>query len=130
MLSISQAAQILGVNKKTLMRWDAEGKFPAQRDDTGARVYDETEVTHHAQWFKLRRKHRAHNRKLTDIRKEVDKHTATQPLDAPQPPRFHKLEDMKKAFDALHVWEEEHKEILKEYENLPDGFKAKVDPDA
>lgn len=130
MLTIAQAAKKLQVNKKTLIRWDASGKFPAQRDSAGNRIYEEQDVLNHAQWFKLRRKHRAHNRKLTAIRKEVDKYTATQPLDVLTPPRFHKLEDMKKAFEALHTWEKEHKKILAEYAELPDGFKAKVDPDA
>lgn len=129
MLSISQAAQILKVNKKTLMRWDAEGKFPAQRK-AGARVYEEQDIYNHAQWFDLRRKHRAHNRLLTAIRSEADKYLATQPLGPMENPKFHKYEDMKKAYDALRKWEEENRKILEEYSKLPRGFKAKVDPEA
>lgn len=129
MLSISQAAKILGVNKKTLMRWDREGKFPAQRE-AGARVYEEQDIYNHAQWFNLRRKHRAHNRLLTTIRSEVDKYLTTQPLGPMENPKFHKYEDMKKAYGALRKWEEEDKKILEEYSRLPRGFTAKVDPDA
>jgi len=130
MYSIAKAANLLGVNKKTLMRWDAEGKFPAIRDKSGARLYDDTEIVHHAGWFKLRRKHRAHNRLLTAIRSEVDKYLITQPLGPMENPKFHKYEDMKKAYDSLHEWEEEDKKILKKYAKLPKGFKANVDPDA
>jgi DNA-binding transcriptional MerR regulator len=129
MLTISQASKKLKVNKKTLIRWDASGKFTAQRESTGNRVYDELDIQNHAQWFELRRKHRAHNRLLTAIRKEADRFTATQPLGM-ETPKFHKFEEMKKAYEALRKWETENKDILKEYSKLPHGFRAKVDPDA
>lgn len=128
MLTIAQTAEKLRVNKKTLIRWDALGKFPAQRDSAGNRVYNEQDILNHAQWFILRRKHRAHNRQLNAIRKEADRFTATQPLGMATP-KFHKYEEMKKAYDALRKWENENREILKEYSVLPQGFKAKVDPD-
>lgn len=130
MFTISEVAKKLGVNKKTLMRWDASGKFPAQRDQLGNRIYNEQEIINHAQWFALRRKHRAHNRLLTAIRAEADKYLVTQPLGALENPKLHKLEDMKKAYDQLRSWEKKHKEIISEYSKLPDGFNAKVDPDA
>lgn len=128
MLTIAQASEKLKVNKKTLIRWDASGKFPAQRDSAGNRVYDEQDILNHAQWFSLRRKHRAHNRQLTAIRKEADRFTATQPLGM-ETPKFHKLEEMKKAYDALNKWEAKSKEITEEYSKLPRDFEAKVDPD-
>lgn len=128
MLTITQAAEKLQVSKKTLMRWDASGKFPAQRDSAGNRVYGEQDILNHAQWFKLRRKHRAHNRQLTAIRKEADRFTATQPLGM-ETPKFHKLEEMKKAYEALNKWKAKSKEITEEYSRLPRDFDAKVDPD-
>jgi len=130
MFTIAQAASKLKVNKKTLIRWDASGKFPAQRDAAKNRIYDEEDITNHSLWFLLRRKHRKHNRQLTAIRKECDKYLATQPLGPMENPKFHKLEDMKKAYDALHVWETENSKILAEYSKLPIGFKAKLDPEA
>lgn len=130
MLTIAQAAKQLKVNKKTLMRWDASGKFPAKRDSSGNRTYDEKDISNHAQWFALRRKHRTHNRLLTAIRREADKYLVTQPLGPMENPKFHKLEDMKKAYDALHKWEAEDKKITEEYSKLPEDFRAKLDPDA
>ena len=127
MFTIAQAAKQLKVNKKTLMRWDASGKFPAKRDSSGNRTYDETDISNHAQWFELRRKHRTHNRLLTAIRKEADKYLVTQPLGPMENPKFHKLEDMKKAYDALHKWEAEDKKITEEYSKLPEDFRAKLD---
>ncbi|MBN1485288.1 MAG: helix-turn-helix domain-containing protein, partial [Chloroflexia bacterium] len=39
-IDISQAAHILGVSRKTLRRWDQEGKLPAERTLGGHRRYD------------------------------------------------------------------------------------------
>jgi DNA-binding transcriptional MerR regulator len=128
-ITISQAAKIFGVNKKTLMRWEADKIYIPEREPlSDIRYYDEFDVRQQAFWWKLRVRHKTHNRKLTAIRAECDKYLATQPLGPMDKPKFHKLEDMKKAYDALHEWEEEHNRILQEYAKLPRGFKAKVDP--
>ncbi len=130
MLTISQAAQILGVNKKTLMRWDAAGKFPAIKDPkTGARYYEEKDIQDHALWFNIRRRHKAHNKLLTSIRKEADRFSATIPLDAGAITGLHNAKEMQKAYGALRTWEKKHKEILKEYSKLPPEFHHKVDPE-
>lgn len=129
-IRISQAAKLLDINPRTLMRWDEEGKFPAHKEPLSKmRFYNESEIISHVFWFKLRRKHKAHLKKLDVIRTEVDKYISTQPLQIGENPKFHKLEDMKKAFDAMNKWKNEHNEILKEYSQLPPGFKAKVDPE-
>ena len=112
------------------MRWDNEGKFLAHREQLSKiRFYDEADILNHANWFELRRKHKLHLKKLDSIRKEVDKFVVTQPLEFGASPKFHKLEDMKKAYDALSDWEKEERKITGEYGNLPSGFKAKVDPE-
>lgn len=130
-IKISQAAKLLGVSTRTMMRWDKDGKFPADHKEklSGIRFYDLDDINNHVFWFNLRRKHKDNLRKLGVIRAEVDKYISTQPLQAGENPKFHKYEDMKRAYDALHKWEEEHREILKEYAKLPSGFKAKVDPE-
>ncbi len=129
-LRISQAAKILKVNTRTLMRWDNEGKFVAHKEPLSKiRFYDEVDILNHEIWFELRRKHKAHLKKLDSIRKEVDKFVVTQPLEFGANPKFHKLEDMKKAYDALRDWEKEERNITSEYGKLPSGFKAKVDPE-
>ena len=130
-LSISQAAQILKVNKKTLMRWDASGKFPAIKDPkTGARSYDEKDIQDNALWFEIRRKHKAHNRKLSEIRKEADKFTATIPLNFGEKLRVLDGKAMKKAYDALNKWSKEDIEIQEEYLKIPSKFHPRVDPES
>lgn len=39
MLSVGQAAQLLGVSVSTLQRWDRDGLLPAQRTVTNQRRY-------------------------------------------------------------------------------------------
>ena len=39
-MSIGRAANILGVSKITLRRWDSEGKFPSIKTKGGHRRYD------------------------------------------------------------------------------------------
>ena len=116
MLKISQAAKILGVSSRTLMRWDEDGKFPAHKEPISKmRYYSEDEIKTHALWFEIRRKHKKILNELDAIRAEVDKYIVTQPLDYGEKPKFHKLEDMKKAFDDLHKWERKQKEIYREF---------------
>ena len=111
------------------MRWDKEGKFPAMREKvSNNRYYNLVDVQDHAKWFELRREPRQHLNKLNAIRKEADKYAATQPLQATEKPKFHKFEDMKKAYDNLHKWESAHDLILKKYSTIRPGFKAKLDP--
>lgn len=44
-MTIKDAAKILGVSEVTLRRWDASGKFPAHRHPVnGYRVYTTTQV--------------------------------------------------------------------------------------
>lgn len=121
-LKISEAAKILGVNKMTLIRWDKEGLFPANREQiSNIRYYDEAKVRKVAKWFKLRAKHRELLKRLDPIRKNLDRFIDTTPLSEQKNPTMHKFEDMKKAFDDMNTWEKEHKEILKEYDGFRDA---------
>jgi len=130
MLTISQTAKLLGVDKKTLMRWDKEGKFSAKREKvSNTRYYDDEDVYNHALWFEIRRKHKAHLRLLHDVRKEVDRFIRTSPLNPMENPKSFRLVDMKKAYEALHKWEEEDLAISEEYNKLPRGFTPKLNPE-
>jgi len=121
MLTISQAAKILGVNKKTLMRWDEAGWLRAKRDPlNNARLYDEEVIWKVEKWYDLRRRHKEHLSKLKPIRENVDRFLPKTPLDLTTPTQLHKLEDMKKAFDDLREWEKKQKEIYEEYSGFTD----------
>ncbi len=45
MMSVTEAAESVGVSRRTLMRWEAAGKVAkAKRDYKGWRVYDHDDV--------------------------------------------------------------------------------------
>ncbi|MEK6891155.1 MAG: MerR family transcriptional regulator [Nanoarchaeota archaeon] len=130
MLTISQTAKLLKIDKKTLMRWDKDGKFTAKREKVSkTRCYDEKEVYNHALWFEIRRKHKAHLRVLQDVRKEADKFIRTFPLNPLEDNKPFRLTDMKRAYETLDKWEEDDIVISKEYNKLAIGFTPKIDPE-
>lgn len=43
-LTVSEAARVLGVAAKTVREWSDAGKLPCQRTAAGFRVYDATEI--------------------------------------------------------------------------------------
>jgi DNA-binding transcriptional MerR regulator len=127
-LTISQAAKLFGVDKKTLMRWDSSGELKANREPiTNTRYYNSEEIKWQAYWYRLRVNHKNHNRKLTSIRKQADKFLAIIPLSEHQNSKVHNLEEMNAAYKALRKWEAEHREIMSQYNNLPNGFRHTVD---
>lgn len=45
LITIQDAAKILGVNPETLRRWDRKGKYPAKRHPiNGYRLYNEKDI--------------------------------------------------------------------------------------
>lgn len=68
-ITIGKAAKILGVNKKTLMRWDESGKFsPKIREVlSGGRVYVESDVRN----LKTLREHESRHRRVMKEWKSV-----------------------------------------------------------
>ena len=45
-ISISEAAEIIGVNRETLRRWDKSGKFPSSRNPiNNYRVYTVNQIS-------------------------------------------------------------------------------------
>ena len=126
----NEVAIILNVSKKTLMRWDESGKFPARRDSNNFRQYDRKVVDDHVVWFALRRKHKEHLRKLKPIRAEVAKFLRTTPITDSSPPRLFDYKELKKAYDALHEWEDVEKSIVEEYALIPKGFVHLVSPES
>ena len=104
---IGEAAKILGVSKRTLIRWDKAGKLVAGRNPkTNVRLFDLHDM-----------KLRAHLRKLPSIQARVQQYAATIPLNPLEPlkPRpSSKLEDMKRAFEDRREWEKEWWKLLRE----------------
>lgn len=103
---IGEAAKILGVSKRTLMRWDEAGKLSPERDSKGRnRLYDRQDV-----------KKLAHLRELPAIQKRIEQYAATTPLNplVPSKPRQpDELEEMKEAFKSIRDWERKWRILIK-----------------
>lgn len=129
-ITIGNAAKILGVNKKTLMRWDKSRLFPATREPvSNIRVYNQDQVENVLHWLALRKKHRAHLQKLVPIRQSLDRFITKQPFPLSGRPKLYKLEEAKKAFNDLHNWENELKKIYKEYAGFNEYDYGKLEDD-
>lgn len=130
-ITIGEAAKILNVNKKTLMRWDEVGVFPAEREPVSKiRIYDRAIVEKTARWFDLRKRHKEHLRKLGLIQKNIDKFIPTKPLSAGGNPRglsVQETKEMKEAFDTRRKWFKEEEEFDKEYVEFTEGFYGKLE---
>ena len=126
-MTISQAANYLGVSTKTMMRWDADGVIPAQRDPiTNSRLYHPIVLEKVKKWLDLRKRHKDLLNKLGPIRARIDKFLAIKPLDPYSPTRPVKFEEMKAAFEDMGVWKKKHDEIYKEYADFTEGFYGKL----
>lgn len=128
LINISDAAKIIGVSKRTLMRWDESRLLKAKREIvSNIRVYDREIIEKVKRWFALRSKHRVHLRKLAPIRKGIDKYVVTQPLSWLDRPKITSLEEAKKTFEKLHNWESKLKEIYKEYVEFTESYYGKLE---
>ncbi len=129
-IKISEAAKLLKVSIRTLIRWDNDNKLKAFREQISrTRYYDEDEIRLHVIWFELRREEKLHLRELKAIIKEVEKYISSRPLSIDYTPTGHNVEDMQKAFDAKAKWDKLYWEIHEKFKLLPKGFVAKVDPE-
>ena len=122
-ISISQAAKILGVSTKTLMRADKDGSFPAEREEVSrARVYDQSTVEKLAEWLDLRRRHKEHLRKLGPLREALDKFIPKKPLEPFQNPEVYDGKKLKEAVDAMQEWKDAEAKISEEYAKFSGFF--------
>mgnify|MGYP001601134660 CR=1 FL=1 len=126
-ITIAQAAKILNLNKKTLLRWEDAGLLAPKREEVSRiRVYDKARIEKIAKWLDLRKRHLEHLRKLDQIRKNLDKFIPKVPLGV-STPKGNKFEDMKKAFGDMKQWEAELDEIDKEYIEFDDFDYGKLE---
>lgn len=67
-IAVGQAAKILGVNKRTLQRWDESGRFSPDREEVSrVRVYEEVEVRLLKTLLDHEKKYEGNLRKLREV---------------------------------------------------------------
>ncbi|OGH18714.1 MAG: hypothetical protein A3F31_00595 [Candidatus Levybacteria bacterium RIFCSPHIGHO2_12_FULL_38_12] len=115
LIKIGEAAKILGVNKKTLMRWDQSGLFPAKREQvSNIRVYDKAIVEKANKWLDFRKREKEHLDKLAGINKKRDKFIPIIPLGSSSNPQVHSYKEMKKVYGEYDDWKKKYDELQKE----------------
>ncbi|MEK7498182.1 MAG: MerR family transcriptional regulator [Patescibacteria group bacterium] len=132
-LTASQAAKIIGVNKKTLLRWDEAGLLPVSEEDREgvlrSRRYEREKVEKIAGWRRLRKREKIHLRKLGAINKWKNKYIPLKPIDLLNPPKGltpDEFKDMKAAYKASREWNEELGRIDREYIKFTEDYYRKI----
>lgn len=123
-LSISEAAEILGVTRKTLIRWDDADKFsPERREDvTGARVYDRSKVEDLAKVRKNETEYRSVLKNLKNVRSELNSYELNRKLHFPD--EFRELKEREiRLLDKETELDEKKDNFLKEFFSFPDRLK-------
>ena len=121
-ITSTQAAKLLGVTKRTILRWEEKKWLASERDDRGSRIYKEEYVCWAKrlsdEWEKVRIRHRNHLKKLPAIQREVQRFIVTKPLQWTDEPILHDLNEMQKSFDAMNKWKEEMDWINRMYDDF------------
>lgn len=128
LITSTETASLLGVNPRTLLRWEERGWLKSKRDKNGNRIYraDHVRLAKGAwdQWLSLRRHHREHLRKLPAIQKEIERFIVTTPLSITDNGKLlnsKDMNDMKEAFQKMKDWQEKSQEINKMYHEFLGG---------
>lgn len=127
-ISSTEAANLLGVTRRTLLRWEERKWLRSDRDERGNRIYRESHVrlAKHAwdQWVNIRRYHREHLRKLPAIQKEIERFIVTTPLRVTDDGKLWNskdLSDMKEAFKKMDEWQNKSRKIHSMYDDFLRG---------
>lgn len=135
-ITASQASKILGIAKRTILRWDKSGLLPVSEENREGqlrtRKYPLDKIEKIRDWRNLRKRELKHLRKLDEIQERKNKFLPLTPIDHLHPPRILNIketEEMKQAYKDLHEWEKELHKIYAEYERFTEDYYRKVPED-
>ena len=124
-ITSTQAAKLLGVTRRTLLRWEERKWLKSQRDEQGNRIYraDHVRLAKNVwdQWVNIRRYHREHLRKLPAIQREVERFIVTTPLESTRDPIGSNYKEMKEAFREMEEWQRMSHWIHDQYDEFLRG---------
>jgi len=122
-ITASEASTILKISKRTLFRWEKEGKIRSVRDGIlKVRVYDKEYIEMVKKILELNNKEKEHLTKLPEILDQVKKHCLEQDYIPGKPLKFlieSDVEAAMKAFGAEEKWMDKHRQILNELFSFP-----------
>lgn len=113
-ITIGQAAKLLGISKRTLMRWDEAGKFsPTTREQvTKSRLYDEYQVKNLRILLNHEKRYRENMRRLRKVMSALNLYQGV----------FLLGKEEGKLLEEEIKLTEEHRKLIKEFE----GFKPAI----
>ena len=118
-ITTKEASQILGISKRTLFRWEKEGRIKCTREGIlKVRVYDRDYIVMAKKVLDLDRQIDKHNDRLPEILEQSKKHqleqvyTPGRPL---KPLSYLDVEAATKAFEDEEAWGAEHDRLMTEF---------------
>lgn len=118
-ITTKEASQILGISKRTLFRWEKEGKIKSMREGIlKVRVYDQDYVALTRELLDLNKQIDKHNARLPEIKEQSLKHQLEQTYIPGKPLRLPTSLDAEAAMKASA----DEEEWLTEYYRLNNDF--------
>lgn len=122
-ITANDASLILKVSKRSLFRWEKEGRIRSVRDGIlRVRVYNKDYIEMVKNILELDKKEKEHLKKFPEIRNQVKKHLMEQDYMPEKPLKLLTSSDIEasmKAFDDEEAWMREHKRILNKLFSFP-----------
>ena len=118
-----EACKILKISKRTLYRWEKEGRIRSVRDGVlNVRVYDPAYIEMVKKIIDLDKQEKEHLAKLPGILEEEKKHHLEQDYHPGKPLKLSTEEEVEaamRAFDAEEAWMAEHKRLFNKFLSYP-----------
>lgn len=132
-VSAAEAAKIIGITKRTLLRWDKNGYLPVSSEmregPMGARKYKKRDMEKIRDWRKYRKTERKLLRELRVVNRRKDKFIATKPLDVTESPKGYSYKEMKEAYDAHRDWRKRYDEVSEKLAKFSEDWIGKIPDD-
>jgi len=123
LITAKVASSILGISKRTLLRWSDEGKIRSKRDGIlRVRVYDINYIEAVKKILELDRQENEHLKKLPEIRERVRGSLLEREYIPGEPLKIASESEMEasmRAFEDEEAWLAKHKRLLNELFSFP-----------
>lgn len=136
-ITTKEASQILGISKRTLFRWEKEGRIKSTLEsilNVNVRVYDRDFIVKIRDYdlmvkkiLGLNKQIEEHNSKLPEFLEQSRKHQLIQTYKPGKPLKLlssSEVEAAIKAFNNEEKWSVEHKRLITEFGQLLQSFRT------
>ncbi len=108
-ITAGKACEILRISKRTLFRWEEEGKIYSQREGVlKVRLYNMNHIKQTAEILELNRLEEEHCAKLPAIRAKVKKYLLAHEVQPGDSVKIMDIDKANEAFNEEEAWTKEH----------------------